>query len=130
MLCYITSTDIPHSLSTDTHLPVLPHISTSSHGTPHTPLGTASQRHTVNEAVTSPPTYVDSHNKGRSQRSAEDEPPDYYQQTGHVRDGDGRGCGINVKEENMSQYTSSEEIHVAAMEGVKASSMRKLVRDD
>ena len=44
-----------------------------------------------------------------------------------------RGGGREEEEEgevmDMSQYASQEEIHVAAMEGVKASAMRKLVRN-
>lgn len=31
------------------------------------------------------------------------------------------------REENMNEYTSSEEIHVAAMRGVKSSQIKKLV---
>ena len=58
-----------------------------------------------------------------------------YEQTGMesaavqpVRGGEGRreegGRGGGG---NMNEYTSSEEIHVAAMEGVKSSQMKKLV---
>lgn len=38
------------------------------------------------------------------------------------REGGGRG-GLG----DMSEYTSREEIHVAAMEGVKSSQLKKLV---
>ncbi len=49
--------------------------------------------------------------------------------------GDGGGEGRQEEEEQEEgkekdvDYTSSEEIHVAAMEGIKTSTLRKLVRE-
>ena len=42
------------------------------------------------------------------------------------REGGGQG-GKEEETIDMSQYMSSEEIHVAAMEGVKTATMKKLV---
>lgn len=48
-------------------------------------------------------------------------PSDYYQEP-RAASREGRGEGVD-----MTQYVSSEEIHIASMEGVKAAVMRRLV---
>lgn len=54
-------------------------------------------------------------------------PPDYYEETGRVRRKEKDQETTEEETIDMSGYMSSEEIHMAAMEGVKAATMRKLV---
>lgn len=75
-----------------------------------------------------PPTYEQASFESQgSQNREEVNPPDYYKETGRVRREEEDQGGTEGEAIDMSQYMSSEEIHVAAMEGVKTSTMKKLV---
>ena len=83
---------------------------------------TPSHLHSLTQGGTgptnNPPSYEQSSlSESRHSSIGEGGPPEYYQETGRTRS-EGGGDG---------EYISSEEIHVAAMEGVKASTLRKLV---
>lgn len=106
---------VPHSLNNQPS--VLPPIFIPPQSSTHQP-----------HPPTQPPTYeqADTKSRGQSARGADSKPPDYYQLSGHdVRDGGQEGG----REEEEEDYISNEEIHVAAMEGVKASTMKRLVRE-
>lgn len=107
---------------------VLPPISHYSHSHPLTP-------HTL--TTTQPPLYDqrDVHGSNSNSGTTAAQPPGYFEQAGttnreggslHV--GAGTAASSDAAPPAASELLSSDEIHVAALEGVKTSLMKRLVR--
>ena len=103
------------------HLPILPPIRQSY--PPHPLTNTRSL-----PPINSLPTYEQA--SFESQDKESNVPPDYYEETGRVKRKEVDQGATEEESIDMSGYMSSEEIHMAAMEGVKAATMRKLVSQE